>query len=345
MGDASVAIPNLDGPLKPNNILEDADILAEKAGLNAIADDGKGGLYAGSSKDLLQIDIEGNAEVIEEFNSPIEALCQADGTLAIATGQHVVLRGGEYGGRLIKSGDGDPFQSLNALTFDGLGNLFISQGSMEHSSEEWKYDLMRHGASGRILKHVLETRETSVVASGLKYCYGVCPAQDGLLVSESWAHRLIEPSNVKIKSVLGDLPGYPAHITRASSGGYWLSLFSRRTQLVEFILREKEYREAMMQSVAPDYWVAPNLISGKDPLEPLQFGGVRTMGILKPWAPSRSYGLVIRLSEDLISQYSLHSRAGGNNHGTISAVESGDSLFVLAKGSGRILKLPLSYMT
>jgi hypothetical protein len=63
------------------------------------------------------------------------------------------------------------------------------------------------------------------------------------------------------------------------------------------------------------------------------------MGILKPWAPPRSYGLVVRVGDDLIPKFSLHSRVGGRHHGVVAVAERGDELFVLSKGAGRILRL------
>jgi hypothetical protein len=71
----------------------------------------------------------------------------------------------------------------------------------------------------------------------------------------------------------------------------------------------------------------------------MQGAHIKTMGILKPWAPPRSYGLVIRLSPDGLPRYSLHSRVDGKNHGVVAAVECENTLFVLAKGNRRLLQL------
>lgn len=341
-GAASVAIPLFDGALKPNNGLESAAVLIEGGGYNDIAPDGDGGLYAARAKELLQIDGAGNCRKIEEYDRPIQALCQATGALAIAFEERVVVRGGDYDGREIDSCGGNSLKSLNAVSFDGLGQLYISQGSTLNSNGDWKRDLMMRGDTGRILKHVLKSGDTTIVASGLQYCFGVCATPDRVLVSESWAHRVVDVSGKRAVPMFWGLPGYPARISAAGSDGYWLSLFARRTQLIEFVLRERGYREEMMLSIPPDYWIAPSLSSGGDYLEPLQFGAVRQMGIFKPWAPTNSYGVVVRLDRDLVPQYSFHSRAGGANHGTVSAVESGDQVFVLSKGGGRILKLPIS---
>jgi hypothetical protein len=35
----------------------------------------------------------------------------------------------------------------------------------------------------------------------------------------------------------------------------------------------------------------------------------------------------------------MHSRVGGKHHGIVSVAQDGDDLYVLSKGSGRILKL------
>ena len=122
----------------------------------------------------------------------------------------------------------------------------------------------------------------------------------GLIVSESWRHRLLRlPAGGGTPvPVLSKLPGYPARLAPAADGGAWLALFAPRNRLIEFVLQEDAYRAAMMREVPRDYWIAPALSSGRSFLEPLQCGGVKTMGIHKPWSPSRSYGLVARLDRD-----------------------------------------------
>src|SRR5690606_2449756 len=100
-----------------------------------------------------------------------------------------------------------------------------------------------------------------------------------------------------------------------------------------------------LRTIEPKYWIAPSLRAGSDFREALQQGEVRQMGVLKPWAPPRSYGLVIRLDAQLRPILSLHSRPGGRHHGVTAAVEHGDALIVFSKGAGRLLKLDLSGLT
>jgi hypothetical protein len=94
--------------------------------------------------------------------------------------------------------------------------------------------------------------------------------------------------------------------------------------------------------VPQPYWIAPSLSSGTSFLEPLQCGGIKTMGIHKPWSPSRSYGLVARLDGACRPMTSYHSRANGNRHGVTSVVEIGNSLLVGSKGGDVILDVDLS---
>ena len=72
-------------------------------------------------------------------------------------------------------------------------------------------------------------------------------------------------------------------------------MFAPRNRLVEFVLQEDDYRSDMLAEVPPDHWIAPALSSRRSFLEPLQCGAIKTMGVHKPWSPSRSYGLVVRL--------------------------------------------------
>jgi hypothetical protein len=64
------------------------------------------------------------------------------------------------------------------------------------------------------------------------------------------------------------------------------------------------------------------------------------MGVLKPWAPSRSYGLAIKLAADFEPVMSFHSRADGSRHGTTSVLEQAGLLYVASKGGDVIVSLP-----
>jgi hypothetical protein len=61
--------------------------------------------------------------------------------------------------------------------------------------------------------------------------------------------------------------------------------------------------------------------------------------VIKPWAPPRSYGLVIRLADDWTPRYSLHSRVDGRQHGVTAAAETESGLYLLSRGAGNLLRI------
>ena len=98
----------------------------------------------------------------------------------------------------------------------------------------------------------------------------------------------------------------------------------------------------MVREIDPRFWVVPALSSGHSFLEPLQGAGVKQMGVLKPWAPPRSYGLVIKVSAQGRIQSSMHSQVDGQHHGITGIAECQGHLYAVSKGSERLLRVALS---
>jgi hypothetical protein len=340
--DDRLSIPIMDGALKPNNLIEEAPVFASRAGLEDVALGPDGMLHAACGEGVYRVLPDGTFAERARYGRDITALAVlADGALAVALGDAVLIDT-KAGRQVIDRSDGQKLTAVNALHAAPDGSLLITDGSATRPYPQWSHDLLEKGRSGRLLQHQVATGRTTTLAVGLSYAFGAFAGGQGrVLVSQSWRHQIDIISGKARQPAFSGLPGYPARFAPAVGGGFWLAVFACRTQLVEFVLCEDDYRRDMVRSVDPRYWVAPALSSGHDFLEPLQGGGVKQMGILKPWAPPRSYGLVIRFGADFIPQYSLHSRVGGRNHGIVAVAERGDDLYVLSKGAGRILKLAL----
>jgi len=349
-GSAAITVPVMDGTLRPNRWLDEATVVAERAGLDdlAVAD---GTLWASADGELCALGPSG-LETRQRFEAPITAFAWAmDGRLAVAlAGREIRVLDSDWHllHRITTLAD-QPLVAVNAISWGEGGRLFFTDGSREHAPPDWTRDLMKLGRSGRVGGWLPDTEDAAaLLADGLAHAYGVLPlpGTDGaVLVSESWQHRVIRvggTSAARRQPLVADLPAYPSRLTPASDGGYWLTCFACRTQLVEFVLREHAYRTRMLAEIAPAHWIAPALSSGRSFLEPLQGAGVKNMGVLKPWAPPRSYGLLIHVAPDGRLQRALHSQVDGHHHGVTAVQELNGALYVLAKGAGRLLRVDLA---
>ena len=342
-GDAAATVPPMDGALRPNTLLQSAKVVSRiGAPDNLVAFGGK--TIFSSSGAVFQLDAySGAAEPLRRFDRAVSCLAaNGEGLFAagLADGSlHVWGRGQES--RSIASPAGAKAACPTALLFRDSATLIICHGSAQNGPESWKQDLMQAGASGSVWSVALPDGAARQLAGGLAFPYGVALAQGQLIVAESWRHRLVRIEGGAASAVLRDLPGYPARIGSSADGGFWLCLFAPRSQLIEFVLRETAYRRRMMAEIDPAHWVAPTLSHAQDFLEPMQGGALKSHGILKPWAPTRSYGLVIRLNAQFQPIASYHSRADGTHHGVTSCVEAGGRLLVASKGGNAILALPM----
>lgn len=342
-GDSAITVPVMDGPLRPNRVFDEAPVIFCAPAVDNLtkADEG---FYCTSGPSLYKISGSGNsvqAEVLERFASDLSCLA-ADGKGGLAIGldgSGVLIRGGAHHGLHVAN----ELQCPTACLFLDPDTLLVTNGSAENTSRRWKHDLMGVGRSGSVWRFDLSTQKRTCLLTDLGFPYGLAQfSRSTILISEAWRHRVILLDLARplfSEVMLGDLPGYPSRIAAAEEGGYWLSIFAARTQLVEFVLRERRYRERMIREIDPEFWVAPALSSGLSFLEPLQGGGVKQMGILKPWAPPRSYGLVVKCDASFLMQYSFHSRSDGSRHGITSVCESGGELLVSARGAGSIMRI------
>jgi sugar lactone lactonase YvrE len=345
-GDAAISIPTLDGACKPNRLLEDAAILATLEAPEDLATDGQA-LFVADGSRVLRFDA-GNRAVVANLDGKITALaCLPMGGLAVALdGRRIRVAGGRSNGHEWTAAGGKPFVSVNAIATTSDGKILVTDGSGKQPYEKWCFDMMELGSTGRLVEidlgHGGEGRE---LRRNLRFAFGCCVAGNSVWVSETWKNRIIRNGAPTHDEVVTDwLPGYPCRITPAPDGGFWLCAFAGRTHLIEFVLREPAFRKRMIQEVDPRYWIAPALSSGDDFLEPMQGAHVKSRGILKPYAPPRSYGLVIKLDASGTPVSSFQSRLDGKNHGAVAAVQCRNTLYVLAKGPRRILQLPLGGM-
>jgi hypothetical protein len=334
----AVTIPPLDGAFRPNTVLDDAPILSALIEPDNLVATGEC-LLASSGNAVFSIVKGAKPAVVETFPSAVTALAvPPSGELTV----------GLESGKLFIAGKEAPLPAeircITALAYAADGTLWLANGSAEHAPSQWAVDLMKQGASGSLWKREPAGGVFRKLAGDIAFPYGLHPAGKDVLVSESWRHQFVrfEGATGSCSTVLAHLPGYPARLSPSADGGAWLTLFAPRNRLIEFVLQETHYRHDMLAQVPPPYWIAPALASNRSFLEPLQCGGIRTMGVHKPWSPSRSYGLVVKLDRNMQPQFSLHSRANGTRHGICSVAEKDGRLFIASKGGDCLLAIDLA---
>ena len=344
-GRYAITVPPMDGPLVPNSDLDTAEVVACLSHPDNLVC-AEGAVYFSSSENIHVVDESsvGGYRSLHRAAGKITALASSpQGQLAAGLGTGAVQLLSSEGVVSASYPIPKPYGvgCVTSLAFSGETSLIVCIGSRTHGAAGWARDLMERNASGCVLKLNLSDGSYHVLADNLAFPSGVVVEGDRLLVSESWRHRVIEvglDGSRGLKVVLDDLPAYPSRLC-VHPGGYWLCLFAPRNQLIEFVLRERGYCRRMLKEVPPALWIAPSLHSNVSMHEPMQGGALRHLGILKPWAPTRSYGLVVELDTNLHMTNSLHSRADGKRHGITSVAVVGDSLWVTSYGGDAILSL------
>jgi sugar lactone lactonase YvrE len=348
-GEAAVTIPAMDGALRPNSRLEQSDRLLEAEEPDNLVALGRQAFFSSGSA-IFTLDLDAprpRAERVHSFPSKVSALAlAADGAMAVglADGRIVFPMGPAKRPDIARLGNA-PLKCPTALHFADPDRLFVCIGSARHSPDQWQHSLMNRDQTGSVWRINLGTGQSERLAGDMAYPYGVMiDDASAIVVSEAWRHRLVRVDGAKTspKVVLGNLPGYPSRHVRAPDGGSWLAIVAPRSQLVELVLREPRFRAAMMAEIDdPSLWVAPSLSSRRSFLEPMQGGALKQMGILKPWSPTRSYGLVVRLDAEFQPLESFHSRSDGRHHGIRSCIERNGALLSTSGGGDAILRTSL----
>ncbi len=343
-GDAAVTVPPMDGSLRPNTVLDDAGpglFIHEPGNLTS---DGKR-IWFSSGPELHEYNPDDDSsKVVENYASRISCLASLnDGGLVVGLESGMItFWKGAMNGAVLKELNGVEIRCPVAMSVAADGAVILCLGSQQCGAEEWKHDLMSLHSSGSIWRINPADDDTKCLANGLAFPSGVVCLQDGSLAySEAWRHRVVVlDSNGNRRVALAHIPGYPGEMRLDPlSGDLWMAIFAPRNQLVEFVLREKEYREEMMASVDPEHWIAPSYYPPRSYMEPLQGGALKQLGEMKAWAPSRSYGLVVRLNGDIQPVQSFHSRADGLRHGVVSCLPMRDNVLIASRGNNEVFKL------
>jgi hypothetical protein len=345
------AIPPLDGALSPNDRLEACAVIGDPLpGLDDVVAAPDGAVFVSAGRRVLKLSGAGFAKriLVVEFDGEAGGLAlHPDGRLLVCVAGHglAAIDPANPAPQWLRSNDDRPLAGLLSVAAAPDGRIFAVEGSRARTPSEWRHDLMEKRHNGRLIVCGAALDGITTLLGDLHYPYGIAIEGGQLWFTESWAHRLSrmplpKDGAAQATTVLRNLPGYPARLRGDGRGGFYLALFARRTHLIEFVLKEDDFRSEMIANMPPDYWVAPAYSGGADCLEPMQIGGVKALGIQKPWAPPRSYGLLVHLDGNGEPTSSIHSRAGGRFHGITAACASPQGTVIASRGAGCLLLEP-----
>jgi ribose transport system permease protein len=149
------------------------------------------------------------------------------------------------------------------------GKIYFSDCTTRYEMTTNTLDIIESRPNGRLVCYDPATKVTRTIINQFYFPNGVCVSHDGrslLIASTSlckvFRHWLAGPSRGKTEVLIGELPGNPDNINRASDGNYWLALVGIRTPTFDLAARNPGFRLRMVKEVPADEWLAPALNHG-----------------------------------------------------------------------------------
>jgi len=260
--------PALDGRLAPNEVLNEAELLA-KGQVNGPEDtevDDQGRVYAGLDNGaIIRIGSEGQVETFADTGGrPLGMEFDADGNLLVADAWKGLLSV-DSGGNievLTRESNGVPFAFTDDLAIADDGSIYFSDASYRFNQLDYRLDLMSGRGYGRLLRYDPETDETETLMDGLHFANGVALAEDEafVLVNETGRYRIqrywLEGDKAGSSEVFAkNLPGFPDNLARDKDGIFWIAVPSRRNAQMDGL---HPYPWLKNQVAKLPEWVQPN---------------------------------------------------------------------------------------
>lgn len=209
---------------------------------------------------------------------PLGIETDSDGSLVVANShsglQRVSMDGtvtNLYGGD-----DADVFANNLAIGPDGV--IYFTEASRKFGAKEFRdtmkatvYDVMEHGAHGRLLAFDPATGDASVLLDGLAYANGVAISEAGnfLVIVEMNEYRVLKywlagPKAGSTEVLLENLPGFGDNLKSGLNGRFWLGFAAPRKAIVDALADKPWLRKVIMrlpESIQPEADVSSHVIA------------------------------------------------------------------------------------
>lgn len=169
---------------------------------------------------------------------------------------------------------GERMRFCNNAAVQADGTVWFTDSSVKWRIDDWRGDIIEHGATGRLLR-LDPDGSLRVVVDGLAFANGVACARDGswVAVVETGGYTLlhVDPVTGATSPLEGNLPGFPDNISLGSDGLIWVALASPRDAILDKLLPKapllrklvRATPEAMQPKPADTVWVQAYSPSGE----------------------------------------------------------------------------------
>ena len=316
--------PEFSGALKPNNLLQKADLLAlgKIYGPEEVALDSRGRIYAGTQDGkIMRLWPDGNLEIFAETDGrPLGIRFDKKENLIVCDSYEGLLSIDPKGNVkvLATSAEGIPLKFTNALDISSDGTIYFTDASSKYGQNEYLYDILESKPHGRFMAYDPASGKTEVILKNLYFANGVALSQqeDFVLINETSRYRIVRywlkgPKAGTHEIFIENLPGYPDNISGNGKGTFWLALFTVRNKAAD-MLHRFPFLKAQLAKLPKIFWPKP-----------------------KPC------GLVLALDEHGKIIRSLHDDTGEHLKEITSAREYGGYLYMGSLNGDRIGKYKL----
>jgi hypothetical protein len=220
--------------------------------------------------------------------------------------------------------------------------VLVAVGSSVHAADDWARALVTGDVTGSLL--TVTAGRANLAAEGLAWPSGVAAGGNSgdIVLALSHRHRIEQRSLDHLarpgSPILPNLPVYPGRLRPAASG-WWVAAPYVRNRATELFLEEPRLAAEMVQTLEPNEWIVPQLRRDNPYRDPMQTGQLRVMGVLKPWAPPRSYGLAFLLGSQGQVIRSYHSRVDGSRHAVTGVSEAAGRVVLACRGGNNLIEI------
>lgn len=262
--------PGLTGPYAKNETLKLRRLGAGGKGPEDVELGPDGLIYAGLEDGRI-VRFPRSGRPIEVFAStggrPLGLRFDGFGNLIVADAEKGLLTVGRDGGveRLVDALDGQPIGFVNNLDIAPDSTIYFTASSMRHGLDDGLNEALEGRATGRLFRFNPATRETRLLAEGLRFANGVALAPDAsfAVVAETFGYRLTRvwlsgPKAGTSEPLLEHLPGFPDNVSYdAGAGLFWVAMVAPRVSELDAAAGDPDYRRILYRLVQLPFLAPP----------------------------------------------------------------------------------------